>query len=802
MNITMHKNMSKMEKSIKGKAMEFLIKLGADDTAPGLHIEPIRNAADRRLRTGRVDKFWRAVLFKLTGKTGTNWVIYGVYPHDDAIKLAENLKLDINPTNGVTEITLVDKVDADELESRLEAPETPAEAEEPAAATPPATVPPVADPVFGDKPLSETLGAVPDTKLVSGLGIWQRVVTKARSCKTVDELLDSLNALGVPEWQSDALLDLASGSSFDHVAEKLFGTDETDGAVDDSDDGGVVSEVSSGADTGPARPSATDTDQSEDDALIAGLKTSAAQLSFAEIEDEEELKRVAEGGDFEAWRVFLHPEQRRWAKREYNGPFRLSGGAGTGKTVVLVHRAVRLAKAPAPTDGIAPRVVLTTFTRNLASELDAQISTLDKNVPRAGKLGNPGLYVAGVDQLAYEVLRGATSDELLSATTALLGRPHLNITNRSGDKDWERALEFAPNDLPERARSRVFLEDEYEQIVLPNRLSQKSEYLRVRRPSRGIRLSRQQRALVWDVFEAYRARTATNDSMSYVEVNHLAAQVLENRSKELDVPSASEADRRSAYPVDHLLVDEGQDLSSGHWMLLRALAQPGRNDVFIGEDSHQRIYGSKVVLSRFRIEIRGRARRLTLNYRTTEQNLAFGLNILSGGTFTDLNDSAETVEGYRSLRAGIAPVVKGLGTLDEELEFVATELGQWLEQCKHDPVMKPEQIAVLVRSDPGKAARRLGEFGVSVQSVGKGLIKEGLPVVMTMHRAKGTEFRNVVIMHAGRDDIPSQLNARLQPEDYIADFNLRERSLLYVAATRARDRVVVTFSNVKSAFLL
>jgi hypothetical protein len=121
MNITMHKNMSKMEKSIKSKAFEFLFKLGQDDTAPGLHIEPIRNSADRRFRTGRVDKFWRAVLFKLTGKTGTSWVIYGVYPHDDAIKLASSLKLDVNPTNGVTEITLVDKVDPEELEARLAA---------------------------------------------------------------------------------------------------------------------------------------------------------------------------------------------------------------------------------------------------------------------------------------------------------------------------------------------------------------------------------------------------------------------------------------------------------------------------------------------------------------------------------------------------------------------------------------------------------------------------------------------------------------------------------------------------------
>src|SRR5699024_1602641 len=118
MNITMHKNMSKMEKSIKSKAIEFLFKLGQDDTDPSLHIEPIRNSADRRFRTGRVDKFWRAVLFTLTCKTGTSWVIYGVYPHDDAIKLASSLKLDVNPTNGATEITLVEQVDSAEHERR------------------------------------------------------------------------------------------------------------------------------------------------------------------------------------------------------------------------------------------------------------------------------------------------------------------------------------------------------------------------------------------------------------------------------------------------------------------------------------------------------------------------------------------------------------------------------------------------------------------------------------------------------------------------------------------------------------
>lgn len=832
MNITIHKNVSKIEKSIRAKLMDFLMKLDADETSPGLHIEPIRNSADRRFRTGRVDKFWRAVLFKLSGKTGSSWVIYGVYPHDDAIKLAASLKLDVNPTNGVTEITLVDKVDSEELEARLAAASTETElkgqspgegtavdelqpdnessrAHDTDASTEsaghqvdersqiPATfVRAPADPIFADRPLTETLGVVTDAQLISELGIWSDVVAVARSCRSVDELLNRLDARKIPEWQSDALLDLASGTSYTDVAKKLFGAEH-----DDADSVGEVAGVQPtpmpvSDETGPGDLSATASGKrSDDDALIAGLRTSAAQLSFAEIEDEDELKRVAEGGDFEAWRVFLHPEQRRWAQRGYNGPFRLSGGAGTGKTVVLVHRAVRLAKATVPVDGLPPRVVLTTFTRNLASELDDQVSTLDSSVPRAGQLGNPGLYVAGVDQLAFEVLRGATSDELTQATTTLLGRPHLGIKNRGDDSDWDRALETASDDLPERARNRVFLQDEYEQIVLPNRLSKKSDYLRVRRPSRGVRLSRQQRALVWDVIEAYRVRTATNDTLSFVEVNHLAALIVEARAKAVDLPSRTEAERRAAYPVDHLLVDEGQDLNSGHWMFLRALARPGRDDLFIGEDSHQRIYGNKVVLSRFGINIVGRSRRLTLNYRTTEQNLAFGLNILSGGSFTDLEDSAESVAGYRSLRTGIAPEVRGFGTLDEELEFVADVLDKWLKECGDDATLNPEQIAVLVRSDPGKAARRLGDYGVSVQSVGKGLIKEGLPVVMTMHRAKGTEFRNVVIIHAGSEDIPSKLNGRFQPEEYSADFNLRERSLLYVAATRARDRLVVTHNN-------
>lgn len=805
MNITMHKNMAKLEKSIRAKVMDFLFKLDADETSPGLHIEPINHAADKRFRTGRVDKFWRAVLFKLTGKSGTSWVIYGVYPHDEAIDMARHLTLDVNPTNGVTEIRLVDRVDAEDLEARIgsggggaedsadAADAQPDDTTETAAPVPSVTeaVSPVseaatADPVFGDKPLSATLGAVEDTQLIGGLGLWDEVVAAARLCRTIDELLDSLTTMKVPDWQLDALLDLAAGTSFDEVEGKLFApldySEETERSI-----------------------AAGRHDETADDEIISGLRTAAAQLSFAEIKDEDELKRVAEGGDFEAWRVFLHPEQRRWATRSYKGPFRLSGGAGTGKTVVLVHRAVRLAKEDTPTtgDSSAPRVILTTFTRNLASELDTQVTTLDRKVPRASHLGEGGLLVAGIDQLVFDVLRSACAAQLSDAATELLGRARQNVSNRSNDKDWDRALAAVEVDLPERARNRVFLMEEYEQVVLPNRLTEKSAYLRVRRPDRGVRLSRQQRALVWEVFEAYRARTAASEAISFDEASHLAAVLLTNRAGETDRPDVPEAQRRESYSADHLLVDEGQDLNPGHWMFLRALIRPGRDDLFIGEDSHQRIYGTKVVLSRFGINIIGRSRRLTLNYRTTERNLAFGLQILAGGDFTDLEDSEESVAGYRSLRVGTTPQVRGFANIDEEFDSVADTLRGWIEECRDDATRHPEQIAVLVRSRKGRdtVVRRMAELGVDVQSVDKGGAPIGTPVAMTMHRAKGTEFRDVVIMNAGRDDIPSGLSARQQPEETVADFNLRERSLLYVAATRARDRLMVTYSGQGSELL-
>ncbi len=236
-----------------------------------------------------------------------------------------------------------------------------------------------------------------------------------------------------------------------------------------------------------------------------------------------------------------------------------------------------------------------------------------------------------------------------------------------------------------------------------------------------------------------------------------------------------------------MLVDEGQDLLPSHWQLLRAVAAVGSDDLFIAEDSHQRIYGPRVVLSRYGISIVGRSRRLTLNYRTTAQNLRYAVGVLDGGRFVDIEDLPEQ-QGYRSARTGPEPRLIDTPTITAELDTVAEILRGWLA----DGVI-PETVAVLVhdRRQRDRIASGLGERGIAVRPVDRERPGSGRPLVMTMHRAKGTEFSKLVLVGVGAVTDADRARLAALDDSDIADSELRERSLLYVAATRARDELVV-----------
>ena len=737
-----------MDPSINKKAYAFLEKLKADDTLPGLHIEPIQSAADPRVRTGRVDDSFRAVLFKVKSDFGPVYGFYGIWPHDKAIKIARTTRLATNPVNGVPEVhRIVGAVEAlagDGQVADNSAPTGAGRRPSTAPALPvPADVPARSAAVTKEAPgWKEGLTA---QDIHTRLGVDEELAARALAAPTEAELLDIIDSSSV-QWQADALLELATGAPLEQVRSDL------------------------------ALDRAAVVEGTEDEKFLAGLRLPAARMTFYTVEDNDELRRIIESGDFGAWRIFLHPQQREYAERTRKGSFRLSGGAGTGKTVVAIHRARNLARADP-----RARVLLTTYTRNLADDLAAQVHRLS-GAQTVTRLGRPGVFVKGIDQVAWAVIRHAGAG-IADAVEDVLGHRRKSPLNRSGAA-WSRAIGEAGQTLPAEIATTAFFEAEYETVVLPHRITTESQYLEVRRQGRGKSFSRARRTAVWRVIAAYRSAGRSEGGTDFGERAAIAAAWLE---------------RTGARLFDHVVVDEAQDLTPLHFQLLRALVAEGPDDLFLCEDSHQRIYGQKVTLSHYGIEIRGRARRLTLNYRTTAQNLAWAMNVLEGGSFTDLEGRAEA-HPYRSSRSGPAPILVPAGSPREQMRRAAAVVRSWLPADDADgtgaggvKATAPETIAVLVpdRHRRDQVATALGEQGLQVRAVDREEAEPGMPLVMTMHRAKGLEFTHALLLDANTLLDPRRRYREALDEEALADWRLRERSLLYVAATRARDVLAV-----------
>lgn len=811
------KDATAKDPSLRAKIGPFISKLSTMTTSSGLHLEPIRGSRDRRVRTARVTDFYRAVLFELAADGEVVYVIHGIWPHDEAIKIAESVTVHVNPRNGITEVVNVGDLigldpraveearrtaqaelaaaqrEADELaretariqaanaearrrneEARgADAGSAPTQAPgEPvgtggqrgeggavagmavgAAAVPGAVVVPSRDqaPVWPDGLTVEMLH--------DELGIDVRLGAAALAAQRESQLLDLASTARV-SWQGEALLSLATGATIEEIREDFGLRPPRDVA---------------------AEP--TDAD------LIEGLRTRAARSTFTWLESDEDLRRAIEGLSFAEWQLFLHPQQRALVERRANGPMRVSGGAGTGKTVIAVHRAVELAKRD-KADGQEPRILLTTYTRNLADDLRRQVAQLEPRLPFTEKLSEPGVMVSGLDRVARMILQQAGA-RISPIAQEVIGQPRGRVLTYPRENVWQEVLTLMGDELPEGLRSADFLESEYELIVLPQRVTALKQYLRVRRPGRGVALDRSKRAAVWKAMERYRDRSADLGVTSFDEQLALAAAWLDQ-----------EAALGTPRPFRHVLVDEAQDLTPAHLQLLRALVEPGPDDLFLAEDSHQRIYGKKITLSHYGIQVRGRSRRLTRNYRTTRQNLDIAFGILDPGTYEDMEGQAEE-HHYVSPRSGPEPLLLHATDRADELSKAAELLTVWLEQDRDSEDSAPETIAILVRDRYQRDAvvNGLAQHGVEVRAVDREAAGRGRPVVMTMHRAKGLEFRKVLLFDVSKNAIPRSLRDQQYSDADRDDALLRERSLLYVAATRARDQLAISWSGEASPLI-
>lgn len=744
-------SLKSLDRAVRGRVSDFIEKITLDAERPGLRIKPLQNARDPRARTARVDQNYRAVMFELDSASDTFYHLVGIWPHDEGNDRAATMRMKFNPVLGTTDLELEEPTDADR--KRHEAEQTAAYQRG------------LADAVQRKNPL-EKHGFTVDI-LVTDAGIdqrWAEAALEATDQNTIVALIDNM-----PEAQGLMLLELASGRNLQEAREVLD--------LPDTEALEALEQLE------------------EDEQLVEGARNVPSVFSFLG-DTPEEVKRAYDELTMDEWQVFLHPEQRRYVNLESSGSYRLSGGAGTGKTVILVHRAKRLWEQHPDA-----KILLTTFTRVLSESLGANLVKLDSQVPMTSKLNSSvptGVSVQGIDQLARWVLNHASTAEKQFAHERVFGVGANDMTRlvQNVQRRWEEAQVQVSSqlELNPQYRHPDFLEQEYVAVILGKTLTTAKQYARAARPGRGSRLHRNARLDIWKIVEEFRAENSSQNEVTFPEMTALAAAILEHR-----------AEQTGQYLFDHVLVDEAQDFHGGHWRLLRALVPQQASDLFIAEDSHQRIYGQKLTLKDYDINIVGRSRRLKVNYRTTLQNLEYALAMLDGQSWQALeenpDDPGELTEtaGYISLRGGPNPKIIQADSPQNERQCAAEQLRTWI-----DNGVQPENIAVLVRTR--KQLRGLGnaiaEAGIQIKEFqSEEQPPGGYVQLRTMHQAKGLEFECVLLYDVSDDVIPNMQQLQHIPEAERVDAQQRERSLLYVAASRARDELSVLWRGEPSALL-
>ncbi|HEY3998316.1 MAG TPA: UvrD-helicase domain-containing protein [Candidatus Xenobia bacterium] len=566
-------------------------------------------------------------------------------------------------------------------------------------------------------------GSVADAKLALA-GVPDQLLPSVRALRC-DADLDGL-APYLPREAADALYLMATGMSLEQALEELART--------------------------PIPPVPVNVQD-----FKKALEHPESKRRFHLIDSERELAEML-NAPLDLWRRFLHPSQERLVSMQARGPVQVLGGAGTGKTVVLMHRARHLAKEVfnQPDD----RILVTTFTRNLSADLRHQLQALCGSEYSR-------LEVVNLHQWATQFMRSQ-------------GVAVSILDERTARRFWDQTYGTSSAGL-----HIGFFKDEWKQVVQAQGITTKEEYLQAPRTGRGTSLSRKQRLEVWRVFEEYRALVEGSGRLEFADIVRETRRYLEKNPGML--------------PYKAVLADEVQDFSLADLRLLRTLVPQGGNDLFVVGDAHQRIYGHRTSLGKAGIEIRGRSRRLYINYRTTDAIGKWAVALLSGVPIDDLDEHPDTLQGYRALRPGVRPDIQTFPYHQEEGTFIQGQVRRWLQS------VKPEEVCIAARTKEILTDRvRPALAGIETVMVNEESDERLGPGVRlaTMHRLKGLEFPNVLIAALDRGIVPYELpderfGDAVSHEDYETD----ERCLLYVAATRARDELVMTATRPASVWL-
>lgn len=478
---------------------------------------------------------------------------------------------------------------------------------------------------------------------------------------------------------------------------------------------------------------------------------------FRVVSDVDELER-AFAFPWDKWTIFLHPAQREWVERDYSGPARVSGSAGTGKTIVALHRAVNLARANPDA-----RVLLATFSDTLAIALHDKLRRLINNQPSLGER----LEVCAMDALGERLYEA-----------------HFGRLRLADPEAVRSALAGAASLLADQRFGLPFLLSEWRDVVDAWQLTTWEEYRDVRRLGRRTRLSEIQRIQLWPVFEQVRSQLLERGLVTRAGMYQRLTDALIQRKHP---------------PFEFAVIDEAQDISVAQLRFLAAFGAKAPNALFFAGDLGQRIFQQPFSWKSLGVDIRGRARTLHINYRTSHQ-IRMQADRLLAPEVADVDGNVESRSGTVSVFNGAEPNITRWPSQDVE----AAEVGRWLEQLINEGV-QAQEIGVFVRSsrelDRARAAVKHAALPIHLLD-GSSQSAQGQISIATMHLAKGLEFRAVAVIACDDEVIPSQgrLESVADDADLEEVYNT-ERHLLYVACTRARDHLWVSGVDPASEFL-
>jgi len=561
-----------------------------------------------------------------------------------------------------------------------------------------------------------------DRQLLS-LGVPKEQLALVRSFETMNDLNDHVHILPDDVWV--ILSDLASGVSYDDLLREV------------------------------TEQSQKFNDQNE-------LEHPENKRQFVTITDADLHKMM--DAPLSEWRIYLHPSQERIVKMRANGPIRVLGGAGTGKTVVAMHRVHYLASEIFADQN--DQILFLVFSRNLAADISANLK----------KMCPPDIFERiHVDNVDSWVIEQAKKH----------GLPH-QMTYYSSKQDLvQQAWNIAIDGVDDLPFSEHFIQDEFDAVIAAEGLQTIQQYLRASRRGRGRPLTRSSRRKLWSVFETYRSELLRHGIAEPSDVKYQLLEIFQNEP----------ASYRS------VIVDEVQDMGMATLKMIRAILPEQPNDLLLAGDAHQRIYGRQVVLSQCDIHIRGRGRRLRINYRTPECVRNWAIGVLKGIPYDDLDGHLDTIQGYTSLIQGeTPPAVHHYETKSDEQQSVIATINNLAcdSPLHHICLVAPSQEAI------SRYEGALIASGIAVHILKKNNDNPSIPGVRlaTMHRVKGLEYDHILVASANHDLLPNA-NVLGQIDDHFEkqEIHRKARSLLYVACTRARKSLFI-FSYGKQSDLV